>query len=546
MTSPNPTGVIELFVLQASDYVEQLDAVLNSAGNSSADGEALARGARMLRGSATMTKLPGVAEVAAGIERVGRAVREGTLLWEPGLRSALTAAIDDLKVLIRGVRAWGPAEDQRAQARSSELARYAPQLARSNTPSAAAGGSAFLANEAAEIAVTLDQFLAHPGDAALLASLVARVRGLRGVAATRDLPPLADVVDALDRAAKPLELTSNPVPTPQQLALFEAAATLLRRAAIELRSIGRPDPASPEVQRFTVAAAALDESAGESAPIVPIADLFFADNGPHVVDAAPNPPTTPGQRFRLEAVSQAEHLLRLVSEAQVAADVAGRDRLSRELRGALRALGAAADSFGEREVSSWMREVSASVVALDPAALSAMRQVSTVLADPHSRSDQLAQQLARLRGGAPAPVMPPMPGPPSSSRPPMPAASAPAPAPAPPRPPAPGGAPFAVPGVGRPVPNGGRSTRTPTGRDLAALLDTGINALGAQLTQRPLSKAVPIIDETLVPIETLLLRGRAALDRARSLRNELRDSSRNPSPDELAELYDLLELAASE
>ena len=536
MTSPQPTGVIELFVLQASDYIEQIDGVLNSAGNSSADGEALARGARMLRGSATMTKLPGVAEVAAGIERVGRALREGTLLWEPGLRSALTSAIDDLKILVRGVRAWGPAEDQRAQARSSELARYAPQLARSNTPSAAAGGSAFLANEAAEIAVSLDQFLAHPGDASLLGGLLARVRGLRGVAATRDLPPLADVVDALDRAGKPLELTTNPVPTPQQLALFEAASTLLRRAAIELRSIGRPDPASPEVQRFTAAAAALDEATAESAPIVPIADLFYADNGPHVVDVAPNPPTTPGQRFRLEAVSQAEHLLRLVSEAQVAADIAGRDRLSRELRAALRALGAAADSFGEREVSSWIREASAAVAALDPAALAAMRQVSALLADPHSRSDQLAQQLARVRGTAPAPAMPAMP--------PMP--GGPAAPPGVPRPAAPAGSQFPVPGVGRRTPNGGRSTRTPTGRDLAALLDSGINALGAQLTQRPLSAAVPIVDEKLVPIETLLFRGRAALDRARSLRNELRAAARTPSPDELAELYDLLELAASE
>jgi len=541
MTSPQPTGVIELFVLQASDYIEQLDGVLNSAGNMSADGEALARGARMLRGSATMTKLPGVAEVAAGIERVGRALREGTLLWEPGLRSALTSAIDDLKVLVHGVRAWGPAEDQRAQARSSELARYAPQLARSNTPSAAAGGSAFLANEAAEIAVTLDQFLAHPGDAALLGNLLGRVRGLRGVAATRDLPPLADVVDALDRGGKPLELTSNPVPTPQQLALFEAASTLLRRAAIELRSIGRPDPASPEVQRFTAAAAALDEATAESAPIVPIADLFFADNGPHVVDAAPNPPTTPGQRFRLEAVSQAEHLLRLVSEAQVAADIAGRDRLSRELRGALRALGAAADSFGERDVSSWIRDVSASVAALDPGALSAMRQVSALLADPNSRSDQIAQQLARVRGGTAAPAMPPLPNAPAA-RP----ANPPPPPAAPARPSAPAGAQFPVPGVGRPTPNGGRSSRTPTGRDLAALLDTGINALGANLTQRPLSAAVPIIDENLVPIETLLFRGRAALDRARTLRNELRDGARNPSPDELAELYDLLELAATE
>lgn len=543
MTSPQPTGVIELFVLQASDYIEQLDGVLNAAGTAGADGEALARGARMLRGSATMTKLPGVAEIAAGIERIGRALRERTLLWEPGLRSALTAAVDDLKILVRGARNWGPGEDQRAQGRSSELARYAPQLARSNTPSSAAGGSAFLANEAAEIAVSLDQFLAHPGDASLLGALLGRVRGLRGVAATRDLPPLADVVDALDRAGKPLELTSTPAPSAQQVALFAAASTLLRRAAIELRSIGRPDPASPEVQRFATAAAALEDATVDSAPIVPIADLFFADQGPHVVTVAPNPPTTPGQRFRLEAVSQAEHLLRLVSEAQVAADVAGRDRLSRELRGALRALGAAADSFGEAEMSSWIAKVAPAVAALEGTALGAMRQVSSLLADPSSRSDQLAQQLAGLRGeggaSAPSAAIPAR-----APAPPAPRAQPPAAAPSSPSA-VPGGQ-FSVPGVGRPTPNGGRSARTPTGRSLAALLDSGINALGAQLSQRPLSAAVPIVDENLIPIETLLLRGRAALDRARGLRNELRDASRHPSADELSELYDLLELAASE
>ncbi|HEX8851730.1 MAG TPA: hypothetical protein VF761_19540 [Gemmatimonadaceae bacterium] len=510
MTSPQPNGVIELFVLQASDYIEQIDGVLNAAGPMGADGDALARGARMLRGSATMTRVPGVAEIAAGIERIGRALREGSLGWEPGLRGTLTAAVDDLKLLVRAARTWGPAEDQRVQARSSELARYAPQLARSATPSVAAGGGAFLANEAAEIAVGLDQLAQHPGDAMLLGAVLARVRGLRGVAATRDLPPLADVVDALDRAGKPLELMPTPAPTAAQLALFQAAAALLRRAAIELRSVGRPDAASPEVHRFTAAAAALDESMGDRDTIVPIAELFFADGGPHLVSAAPNPPTTPAQRFRLEAVSQAEHLLRLVSEAQVAADPAGRDRLSRELRGAMRALGSAADSFGERAVSSWVSGVAPMVVSLEPNTLAAVRQVAALLADPRSTGEQLAHQIARVGSAAPAP--------------------APAPVPAAPRRPS----------------NGARSTRTPTGRDLAALLDTGISALGQQLSQRPLSAPVPIVDESLIPIETLLYRGRAALDRAVALRNELRGAARAPSGEELAELYDLLELATTE
>jgi chemotaxis protein histidine kinase CheA len=517
MTSPQPTGVLDLFVLQASDYIEHIDAVVGAAGSAGPDGEALARAARMLRGSATMTKVPGIGEIAAGIERVARALREGALVWEPGLRGTIVAAVDDLKILVRAVRTWGPGEDQRAQGRSSELARYAPQLARANTPSVAGGGAAFLANEAAEIAFGLDQLLAHPGDSMLLASVLGRVRGLRGVAATKDVPPLSDVVDALDRVGKPLELAATPEPTAAQMALFQAAAALLRRAAIELRSAGRPDPTSPEVHAFTTAAAAIEESSGDADRIVPIADLFFGDAGPHLVSAAPNPPTTPQQRFRLEGVSQAEHLLRLISEAMVTGDPVGRQRLSRELRVALRALQAAADSFAERDVAAYIARGAEAVAALEPSALTAMRQIAATLADPSARADQLGQQLARLT------VAP---------------AAAPAPRPA-------AAQPDALTSAPARAPNGGRA-RTPSGRDLAALLDTGIASLGQQLSARPLSNPVPIVDENLVPIETLLYRGRAALARMLSVRNDVRAANRPPSPDEMAELLDLIELAAAD
>lgn len=530
MTSPQPTGVLDLFVLQASDYIEQLDGALNAAGVQGPDGEALARAARMLRGSATMTKVLGVAEVAAGLERVGRAMREGALQWEPGLRGALTAAVDDLRILVHGARSWGQAEEQRAQARASELGRYAPQASRTNTPSAAASGNAFLANEAAEIAVGLDQLLSHPGDAMLLGVVLARVRALRGVAATRDLPPLAEVVDALERAAKPLELTIAPQPSPAQLALFGAGAALLRRVAIELRSLGRPDPGSPEVTKFVAAASALDESAKADERIVPIADLFFPDRGPHVVSAAPNPPTTPAQRFRLEGVSQAEHLLRLVGDAQAARDPAARDRLSRELKSALRALRSAAESFGEQDVARYLDGVTNAAGQLDASALASLQHVAALLADP-ARGAQFGHEIARLTAVAAAPARQPAP----VAQAPLSAPFAAAPAPARPQPAAPPRAPA----------NGARS-RTPTGRDLAALLDAGISGLGQQLTQRPLSQPVPIVDEVLVAIDTLVYRGRAALDRARELRNELRGAGRSPSGDELSELYDLLELATTE
>ena len=527
MTAPQPSGMLDLFVLQASDYVEHIDGVVAAAGMGGPDAEALARAARMLRGTATMSKVPGVSEIAAGVERVARALREGALAWEPGLRGALVAAVDDLKVLVRAARTWGPAEDQRAQARSSELARYAPHLGRANAAGAVPGGGAFLANEAAEIAFGLDQLLAHPGDATLLASVLGKVRGLRGVAATKDVPPLGEVVDALDRVGKPLELAPALEPTPAQMALFQAAAALLRRAAIELRSAGRPDPKSPEVEGFMVAMASLDESAADADRIVPITQLFFDDGGPTLVAAAQNPPTTPQQRFRLEAVSQAEHLLRLVSEAMVTGDTAARQRLSRELRSALRALQAAAESFGEREVAAYVARGADAVASLQPEALAAMRQVAATLADPTSRPEQLARHVTPPDAGT-APSRPAPASPPTSALPTPPAPVPPAPTPAAPR-----------------AGNGARS-RTPSGRDLAALLDSGIASLGQQLAERPLSNPVPIVDEALVPIEALLYRGRAALDRMLAVRNDVRAANRPASPDEMAELLDLIELAAAD
>jgi hypothetical protein len=263
-------------------------------------------------------------------------VREGALPWDAAIRGVMTSAVDDLKILLRGVRTWGSAEDQRAAARIAEINHYAPAGATPATPSQTGAGAQFLVSETHEIARALDTFLAQPSDRGALADILRRTRGLRGVAAIKDLPPLAEVVEAVERAAKPLELA--PVaPNSRQNALFVAASAVLRDASVALSRGMRVDPEGPEVRRFADAALAL-EDLGEADVIVPISTLFFNDAGPHVVDQSPNPPTTPGERFRLEVVSQAEHLRRLVADAQAARDTATRERLMRELRSALRAL----------------------------------------------------------------------------------------------------------------------------------------------------------------------------------------------------------------
>jgi hypothetical protein len=52
-------------------------------------------------------------------------------------------------------------------------------------------------------------------------------------------------------------------------------------------------------------------------------------------------------------------------------------------------------------------------------------------------------------------------------------------------------------------------------------------------------------ENAIVPVESLFYRGEAALERARLLRDELRDSG-STDPEALQELYDLLDLARAE
>src|SRR5690242_11491301 len=97
------SGFLDFFILEASEYVEQLDGILArvSATGGAVDAEALVRNARALRGSATMAKLTPFADLATALERVGRTLREGSLAWSPAIAGTLVATIDDLKILIR-------------------------------------------------------------------------------------------------------------------------------------------------------------------------------------------------------------------------------------------------------------------------------------------------------------------------------------------------------------------------------------------------------------------------------------------------------------
>jgi hypothetical protein len=84
-----------------------------------------------------------------------------------------------------------------------------------------------------------------------------------------------------------------------------------------------------------------------------------------------------------------------------------------------------------------------------------------------------------------------------------------------------------------------------TNGSAAALIDSSIAALET-LESNPFSEPIPIPEDTVVPIEALLYRGRAALDRAVEIRDEIRRAGTHADPVALEELFDLLDLARAE
>src|SRR5215213_2334461 len=552
-----PAGFLDFFVLEAGEYVEQLDGLMLAAKDNGPDLDALQRVARALRGSATMAKLTAFAEMASGIERVGQGLRSGATRWEPALAGALVAAIDDCKLLLRNVRTWSPSDDARSRARIDELSRYAPARTTPGAGQPMASDGGFLVTEVANIGAGAELLATRPADRDAAANVLRRVRALRGIAGVKDHPSLAEVLEATEHAAQPLERGEARI-SAERLAVLGAAATVLRGIAAAMRTGGVLDPASPELARFAAAIDAMQEKETEVERVVPIDQFFYEDGGPTVVQPAPNPPTSPAERFRLEVVSQGEHLRRLVADARAARDELARDRVRRALRQALRGLRQAAESYGERDVADFVASHNDDVVRLDARALDSLDEIAAMLAQPQTSPASLVSRLRALQGQpadqsaaaapAPPPAQPPAPTPHLESAAPA-LASTPAPAPGVMTPTRPST-------VAPPSPSPQERDRSAAAAmahtaagaprpEQASLLDAGIAKLGA-LHTTPLVAPVPLPEQPAVSIDVLLYRGRAAIERCLEIRDQVRSAGGPVDADTLDELFDLLDLALTD
>ena len=297
---------------------------------------------------------------------------------------------------------------------------------------------------------------------------------------------------------------------------------------------------------------AMQEKETEQDRVVPISELYYEDGGPTVVQPAPNPPTSPAERFRLEVVSQGEHLRRLVADARNAREGVARDSVRRALRQALRGLRQAAESYGERDVAAFVASHNDDVVQLDSRALDSLDEIAAMLAQPATSPASLVTRLRALqeRPAAAEPAAVPAPAP-VQTVPAQPASAQTAPAQhmtptrpstvAPPsatpqerdRPAAAAVARLAT--RGTPVPKG----------ELGSLLDAGIAKLGA-LNTAPLVAPAALPEQPAVPIDVLLYRGRAAIERCREIRDQVRSTGGPIDAETLGELFDLLDLALTD
>lgn len=484
-------------MLEASEYVEQLDGLLLRAATEGPDLDALQRAARALRGSATMAKLQSFAELASAVESVGRSLRQRAIPWEPSIRAVLTAAVDDLKLLVRAARSWSAADDQSAMKRVAELASYASAAA-IRTPSGTVTSSAFFANEANNIAAGLELLATRPDDKDGVANVLRRVRALHGVAGVRDVRTLPEVLGAAESAMRPLE--GGQALGADRVEMLRAAAELLRLIASGLTTGQTVRESSPEYAAFVRVLDTMRAGEEGADRVVPVSDLFYSDAGPHVVSSALNPPTTPAQRFRMEVVSLGEHVQRVLADARAAVDDLQRENARRELHRVLRAIRATASSFGEHGVAAAVdAHLARTEHKLDASALDAVASFAATISP------------AAL---APTPAMQPV------VRPGVQAAE------------------------NRPGTSQQRGAPAPARRREPFTLDGAIAVFDSLADQR-LAEPVALPDD-VVPVDALLYRGRAALDRAIELSEWLRKAGGAPAREVLEELHDLLELARAE
>ncbi len=212
-----PQALIEFFQKEATEYLDRLDQLLADAEKIAPDATAFLTQARALRGSATMTRLDGLPDLASTVERIAAGVREGELRWDQRLHFAVRGALAEMRALVARTPQWSEAEQRRSRIQSVALASVAAGYLATSAP---------VASPASQV-VPISRFF--PDD------------GLPAIIERNTEPPITiamrfrhDVAAAADGVARESAALAQSKPGPSQLALSDG----IRRALLGLADVG--------------------------------------------------------------------------------------------------------------------------------------------------------------------------------------------------------------------------------------------------------------------------------------------------------------------
>lgn len=484
-------GLLDFFVLEASDLVDRLQRVATTDEPQGPDAAMLLKLARELRGSATMARLSGFSEAAAGLERGARLLHEGRIAWTPGLGTVVTDSVTELRSLIPMARLWGESHDQRARTAGDRLTAVLDAVERHGA-------------------------LMQSGAGATLAGLTPAEVPKRAVAAFAD--PIHQGAAAPD---VPPPLSAPAPPTPVALRSVDSASATM------------PQPAM----------AAMSDA---HMPIVPIASLAPSSDVDAVVYRAPNPAISFAQRFIADIAPLVGSLrARLAPLRHGAMQQASADMVA-AFRPVLLSLRDTAASYEHADIHEFCDAVLTAQAPLPAAAAGAIDTALTVMMQQDLVAHVRAQKLAELRRVvfAASPLATGVQSERFSRRnfsftphthAPITAAVA---------------ASLPVPTTARPTPAApsGRELSSLLSTSLERVRELDATPLDLIPIPEPVGALPPTAsgrEPDVVPIDTLLYRGPRALSRARHIVGQLRTGRVTHDPVLINELLDLVELAGS-
>lgn len=285
-----PSGRLQFFVLEASDYLERLARIADRP--TAPDGEELVRLTRALRGTALMAGLAPFAQAAAGLERLAKTQRDNPTTWTVARAEVVAGAVEEFKRLTRQAHAWSEADSEAAGRLGRDLAGSIGE-APAAEPVQPSGSDdelkpsvrSFVAREGAAIAGALEHAAAaleigQPGAAA--EAILPRLQSLRGLAALPRLSPLPEFLDAIELTIRSVH--DSAVPQDGPLAIRRAAAAVSRL----VRDIADDGQAGGETPEIILGAVSLLEAFGRDDDIVGIDSLFVTgDPAPIVAKGLP-------------------------------------------------------------------------------------------------------------------------------------------------------------------------------------------------------------------------------------------------------------------